>query len=390
MTIAQQPLTNAKVALFFDVTYTFINGSTAEGNGVQRALAAAGHTVTTFAGTSTDAWMNATKGVDVLVIPELGKTAGAPPLSPGAMFFVKNFVSNGGTLIVDGGSNGAHSTELIDALFDQALVQVASTAASTPTASVAGTTYEGGDSSLPDNSDTGALGHASLPTFAESFYNNLAGDLTVAGFQYGQGQVIWLGWDWFDALPPPGNYDGGWNDTLYRSVSLSDFNPNGVIFKGTHGNDRVNPVALSDTSTDLDDVIMLKKGNDKAFGGGGHDIMEGGKGNDKLHGGDGDDFLTGGKNKDKLWGDAGNDYFIFDQKPGKLHADKIKDFVDGDDLMILKASKFDGLTAGEMTALQFDQHIDYNSHGWLSFDHQKFAKLQSGGIDIDHTDFLVI
>ncbi len=163
-----------------------------------------------------------------------------------------------------------------------------------------------------------------------------------------------------------------------------------------------------DAGAGLDDVISLRKGNHEVFAGGGHDILEGGrgnerlhggrghdilqggKGNDKLHGGHGRDTLAGGKGNDKLSGGPGGDHFIFDQKPGGLHADRIKDFVDGKDLMILKASKFDGLTDGEMTAQQFGTHIDYNAHGWLSFDDQKFAKLQSGKIDIDHTDFLVI
>lgn len=145
-----------------------------------------------------------------------------------------------------------------------------------------------------------------------------------------------------------------------------------------------------EASAGLDDLIVLKRGNQEAFGGGGDDILKGGRGNDKLHGGNGEDTITGGKDNDKLWGDGDSDHFVFDQKPGKRHADKIKDFVDGEDLLVLKSSKFGGLTPGDMSAAEFSLHIDYNSNGWLRFDDQKFAKLPSDGIDIDHTDFLVV
>lgn len=183
---------------------------------------------------------------------------------------------------------------------------------------------------------------------------------------------------------------------------------------------------FQDAGSGLDDVILLSKGHQEVFAGGGHDIMEGGVGNDRLHGGRGRDTIDGGKGNDKLWGGNGHDVleggngddtlrggsgrdtinggkgndklsggkagdnFVFDQAPGGRHADKIKDFADGADLIVLDASSFDGLTAGEMTPQQFKLHIAYDSNGWLSFDNQKFAKLQSGGIDMDHTDFLVI
>ena len=65
------------------------------------------------------------------------------------------------------------------------------------------------------------------------------------------------------------------------------------------------------------------------------------------------------------------------------------DFVDVDDIIVLKQSKFDGLTVGAMTTAQFDEHIAYKSNGWLTYDGEKFAKLQSSGLDIGAGDFLV-
>jgi Ca2+-binding RTX toxin-like protein len=392
MTIAKTQLTNAKVSLFYDPAF-IETGASGEGPNVKESLEDAGHIVTTFTGTSTNAWRDATQGVDVLVIPELEI---APLiLSSGSAFFLKKFVSDGGTLIVHArhGQPDQPNTDLIDALFGTALNEVQSLAndPSTPTGEVTGTTYAGAALSLPWNDDLEALEAGSLPVTAKSLYQNTAGDSTVAAFQYGKGQIVWLGWDWHNAAPPPGTQDGGWNDILHRSVSHTDFEPNGLIINGTKFNDKVNfdPSAKTFDSSNRDDVMALKKGNDKAFGGEGHDVINGDKGKDKLHGGSADDILNGGKDKDKLWGDAGGDYFLFDQTGG-THADQIKDFVDGEDIILLKQSKFDDLTLGDMSALQFSSLIEYTSNGWLKYDGQKFAKLQSGGLDIGEEDFLIV
>ena len=398
MAIAQETFTNAQVSLFYDPAFvdTFISPS-AEAYNLNQILGGAGHTVTTFTGTDTSAWRNATQNANVLVIPSLDNIidpATQLPLSTGAMFFLKDFVSRGGTLIVTSEVGGPqHGTDLLDAFFDTALNELNSSSifpASTRTAEAAGTVFASGGTPLPGNDSVDALAAASLPAFATSLYETAAGNSTVVAFQFGKGQVIWLGWDWYQAAPA-GGQDGGWNDILRRSVSTTDLEPNGLIINGTSGNDRVtvDPSLRAFNSTDRDDAITLKKGNDKAFGGAGHDVINGDKGNDKLHGDDGDDILCGGKDKDKLWGDAGGDYFLFDQTPGTVHADKIKDFLDGVDLILLEQSKFGGLTVGDMTALQFSSLIEYTSNGWLLYDGQKFAKLQSG-LAISEVDFLVV
>ena len=120
-------------------------------------------------------------------------------------------------------------------------------------------------SPISDNLYSDALNPASLPGYAQTFYANPKSNSTVAGFQYGEGQVLWLGWDWYKAAPL-GNHDGGWNAVLDRSVSRTDLVPNGVSIKGTNGNDKVvvDPVSKRFKSTDLDDVILLRKGRHPA------------------------------------------------------------------------------------------------------------------------------
>ena len=355
----------------------------------------ASRVVTTFTGTDTTSWRNATQDVEVLVIPSFFLVAPEPRSFRGRNVLPEGLRQSGRHPNYPWGvRRGEAEHQFVNTLFDTALADVNSAIVpSTPTANVAGTTFAGASGALPWLDETEAIAAVSLPAFATSLYKNAAGDSTVAAFQYGKGQVIWIGRDYYDALPPPGTTDGGWNDILNRAISVTDFLPNGVVIEGGKGNDKVSLDGSANgkgfASTDRDDVIVLNKGKDKAFAGGGHDFIDGGKDNDRLHGGDGDDTITGGKRKDKLWGDGGGDYFVFDQKPGRSQADAIKDFVDGEDLIVLQLVKFGGLTAGEMTAAQFAQHIVYEPNGWLSFDGQKFAKLQSGGLAIDASDFVV-
>lgn len=56
---------------------------------------------------------------------------------------------------------------------------------------------------------------------------------------------------------------------------------------------------------DGDDRIVLREGNERAFGYGGDDWLSGGPGKDTLDGGAGDDVLTGGSGDDQLTGGEG-------------------------------------------------------------------------------------
>jgi hypothetical protein len=387
MAIAQQQLLNASVSLFFDPFFVETGGALGdEGSEVKAFLEADGHTVTTFVGTDTAAWIAATSDADIVVIPETGNTVVPLTLSNGAMFFLRQFLVAGGTLIVDGhdADNVALMHQLFgDLRFGPTLTEVDSTTASIATAGVAGTIYSTGALSLPDNSSTSALLASSLPTFAVSLYENAAGDSTVAGFHYGRGQIIWLGWDWNNALPAPGAQDGGWNDVLHHSISLTNLRPNGASKTGNKNDNSL-------STTIRDDVAFGKNGDDSLIGAGGHDFLNGGKGNDRIRGNQGNDILIGGKGKDKLTGDQDSDYFVFDQNAGKADADLIRFFHDGEDLLVLRSSRFPEFTPGDMSAEDFAAFIDYKPSGVLKYEGRIFAKLNSGSFDIDQNDFIVM
>lgn len=128
--------------------------------------------------------------------------------------------------------------------------------------------------------------------------------------------------------------------------------------------------------TAFDDVIQGGRiAANRLSGGGGDDVLVGRSGEDTLIGGAGDDVLRGGGNADTLRGDGGSDQFVLSR--GK-DADRITDFVSGEDLLVLRSFKFDGVTAidddnfvqnaagAATTALQ--RFVFDTDDGMLSFD----------------------
>lgn len=96
-----------------------------------------------------------------------------------------------------------------------------------------------------------------------------------------------------------------------------------------------------------------KAGNDAIRSGAGKDKTKGGDGNDMIDAGSGKDQLDGGLGKDTLIGGAGADKFVFSVKPAGGNADKIKDFVHGQDRIVLDHDAFKGLKAGALHDARF-------------------------------------
>jgi hypothetical protein len=116
-------------------------------------------------------------------------------------------VATGGGLIVfdRAGSNG---TALLNTLFGYGLTAGPGGGPYKKSGEVAGTAFATGPASLPDNDATDSLDTATLPSGAAAMYANGASAAVVA-FSVGTGEVVFLGWDWFDAAPA-GTQNGGW------------------------------------------------------------------------------------------------------------------------------------------------------------------------------------
>ena len=175
MTMAFEKLSKAKIALFYDPNFVDLTSpgpAVQEAPNMKAALEAQGHKVTTILDNSTASWAKATKGTDVLVIPDLAISALL--LTDGATFFIRKFVSEGGTLIVANHAVsenvvGHNDVMLLNGLFDTELEKLGSSGVSAQTGAVEGTTYEGGPSPISDNLYCDALAPKSLPGYPEGF-----------------------------------------------------------------------------------------------------------------------------------------------------------------------------------------------------------------------------
>jgi len=130
---------------------------------------------------------------------------------------VTNFVSNGGTLV---GSIWNGGFDLFNTLFTWNISR-SSDSIGYKTANAVNNPFDAGPATLPANNGTQTINISSLPANSKVMYAN-ASETTamVVVVPYGQGQVVFLGWDWFNAAPV-GIADGGWLSVLDAAVSYN-------------------------------------------------------------------------------------------------------------------------------------------------------------------------
>lgn len=180
---------------------------------LQAALSSLGNTVTTFTDTSAAGIASALQGESVLVIPEQQNGALAPDLSSDALDVIRNFVSNGGGLIIS-----ADYQEFLNTVFGYQVVYDISGAPALLGTGAAGTAFAGGPATLAPNELSLGFYLTALPIDATSIYTDAAGLSTVSLFQYGGGEIVHLGWD-FNNAAPLGTEDGGWLSVLDNAVA---------------------------------------------------------------------------------------------------------------------------------------------------------------------------
>jgi Ca2+-binding RTX toxin-like protein len=304
----------ARVAVFDDPAFVdTANTSDAESDNVQGSLAALGHSVKTFTGTSAADFSAGLAGVRLLVVPELEEGDLGAALSPDARRTLRMYVATGGGLIVFDQAGG-NTTTFLDTLFGFSLTAGPGSCPCARRAAAAGTAFAGGPASLPDNDATEPLDSASLPSGAKRIYRDGV-DAAVVLFRVGAGKVVFLAWDWFDA-EPIGSQGGGWNRVLNRSVA--EVAGAGCTITGTSGADTLTGTGGRDRicARDGQDVVSAGGGKDTVLAGDGADTVNGQQGSDVLNlqdGGDrgfgslGNDRITGGSGADELNGQGGRD-----------------------------------------------------------------------------------
>ncbi len=211
---SHQPQAGAAViAVFDDPAYVDTEGSTSsESDNVQAGLAALGFSVVPFTGTTAADFGTALAGADVLVIPELEANSNlGNDLSPQARTVITNFVSQGGGLI-----EFYQGPEFLNLVFGFSLGSQGASL-SRITAAATGTAFTNGPAWLPANNATDSLDSSTFPAGGQAIYSSGGINAEVAWLPFGNGQIVYLGWDWYDAAPP-GAQDNGWLEVLDRAV----------------------------------------------------------------------------------------------------------------------------------------------------------------------------
>ncbi|MCX6902364.1 MAG: FG-GAP-like repeat-containing protein [Verrucomicrobia bacterium] len=205
----------ATVAVFDDRRYvdTTSGGAGAESDNVQASLTNRGFTVVTFTN-----MVAATAANSVLLFPEQEVAALAPALSLAEQSALSGFVAGGGLMIVHGSFTTSRSADLLNQVFGLAVQEAPASngLVFSRTTQAAGTVFVNAPASLAGQYASDILQTASLPPGARSIYAT-NGQSVVAEIDYGNGKIIFLGWDWSGAAPI-GTQDGGWLAVLESAV----------------------------------------------------------------------------------------------------------------------------------------------------------------------------
>jgi len=165
---------------------------------------------------------------DLLIIPELERKNLFLDLNSKQQEDLKNFVGNGGGLIISGvvapnEANAQNATDLLNGIFNFSLQtsEVALTGHSLKDSQ--GDQYGFSDSpdKIPNNNSVAFI-TSGLPVSSVSIYSDINNSdfSSVSILEYGKGKIIYLGWGWWNALPS-GTQDGGWMSILETAINIA-------------------------------------------------------------------------------------------------------------------------------------------------------------------------
>ncbi len=209
------------VALFIDTDYVdySVGDDGSEASNMEAALAEMDGVTTT---TCTVADLETViAGKNVFVLPEQAVAPIAPDIDADGRALIYDFVHDrGGDLIMAYPDDGA--LELINDTFSYSLLSIDDggdpTGVISMTSAAADTEFEGGAATLENLSATTVVDATTLPAGAKVMYADENGDAAVVVIPNGSGNIILLGWDWFEAMPV-GTADGGWVDVFEAAVN---------------------------------------------------------------------------------------------------------------------------------------------------------------------------
>jgi subtilisin-like proprotein convertase family protein len=210
------------VALFFDPAYVDVTATCdGEAYNVEQYLLAQGYTVNTFTGTTQADWEMGLSGSDLVVVPEL--EGGLPPLTMGATAHLQNYLASGRSLLIFG---SVFTDDFLNDNLNYSLLSTISAAMGTEDLLAAASNSclnEGGGlaANLNTYSGTFYVDDASLPPGTNAIYGMTGANTNISVFeaQYGDGSVIYFGWDYFEGGPGCVNEDASWNAIIEATIT---------------------------------------------------------------------------------------------------------------------------------------------------------------------------
>ncbi|KXK16895.1 MAG: hypothetical protein UZ18_ATM001001219, partial [Armatimonadetes bacterium OLB18] len=216
---APKEVVAVQVLVFDDPAYVDTESAApgAEADNIAAAIEALGHTVT-LQPLADDLVTQDLTPFHVVVIPELVK-AGFDLNQAPVEGNLRNFVEGGGRLIVNGDVN---DLSVLNGVFEFGVSHGNVDVATTTGPALNDTLFQTGPADLLDNATVETLAIDALPGDAIPVYAN-GNDASVVLFPYGNGEVVFLGWDWWNSNPPNLNgLDGGWHAVLALALKPID------------------------------------------------------------------------------------------------------------------------------------------------------------------------
>lgn len=165
----------------------------AEASNLIDTLSSFGRTISTFTNISASGFAEALASTRMLFIPEMEE--GYLALSEETSTVIRNWVNGGGTLLVfyDDGD------EFINDTFDMSITALGEGGgiSATKTPDSIGSPVQDGPAEISWNDATSSIDVESLPVGSKSYYQD-GTQSVVADIPYGDGRILFIGWDWYD------------------------------------------------------------------------------------------------------------------------------------------------------------------------------------------------
>ena len=213
----------ATISVFNDGNYV---DTTEEGANLTTSIGNLGHTANPFVGITAADFTAATAVSRILVFPEMELANLAGDLDAAAVTVCSNFVSGGGTIIQANAFRA--NASLPNTLFGYALSQSGALGdTNLNAAEAAGTPFAGGPDPLPGSDAVEGMTIASLPAGALNLYGDDTSSAVFAA-DFGAGQYIYLGFDWFASPAPP-----EWEAVLGSAINTAVPLPATIVLLGS-------------------------------------------------------------------------------------------------------------------------------------------------------------